>query len=270
MIARPIALVTGASSGIGEAFAEELASRGWDLVLTARRESKLTQIANRLSNAYGTRIEVITCDLADRVATGALCDALRYRGLAVHVLVNCAGFGVPGGFVDSEDQVYADMVQVMAWAPTQLTTFVLPEMIARRSGLIVNVASLAGIEDMGAGAVYGATKAFLISFSKSLAREVAKYGVTVTAVCPGLTRTEFHAAPEMRRTVVGMPEWMWMEPSTVARQGLDAALAGRSLVINGRLNRLFVEAVRYVPRPVLAAVGRLGASVYVRVRGRLR
>jgi short-subunit dehydrogenase len=259
---KKVALVTGASSGIGEAFAEELASSGYDLVLTSRREQRLRHLAERLSTRCGARVEVIPCDLAEQGAAGGLCDRLERDGLAIDVLVNCAGFGVAGRFTDSAWSSYQRMLQVMVAAPAELVTRLLPGMIERRSGLIVNVASLAGVADTGAGAMYGAAKTFLVSLSTSLAREVARHGVHVTVVCPGLTRTEFHADPAIRATVAGMPGLMWMEPMEVARQGLAAASAGRPLLINGWQNRLFLWTVRLVPRPVLARVGRLAARVY--------
>jgi short-subunit dehydrogenase len=262
---RQVALVTGASSGIGEAFAEELAARGFDLVVAARRELQLAQLASRLSTQHGVRVEVMRCDFSERGAVADLCDRLARRCLVVHVLVNCAGFGVAGRFADSEWGVYDDMLQVMVAAPTELISRLLPGMVARRSGLILNVASLAGLADVGAGAVYGAAKTFLVSLSTSLAREVAGDGVRVTTVCPGLTRTDFHAQPSMRATVAGTPAWMWMEPATVAREGLAAAAAGRTLVVNGGQNRLLLGVVRYVPRAALARAGRLAARMYRRL-----
>ncbi len=265
MTGRKVALVTGASSGIGEAFAEELAAGGYDLVLAARRELQLARIAERLSSRHGARVEVVPCDLAERGAVAALCDQIERRGLAVHALVNCAGFGVPGRFTDTEWAAYDDMLQVMVSAPTELVARLLPGMVGRRSGLIVNVASLAGLADVGAGVVYGAAKTFVVSLSTSLAREVARHGVRVTAVCPGLTRTAFHDRPELRATVAGMPGWMWMEPAAVARGALAAAAAGRPLVVTGGRNRLFVGLVRHLPRAALARAGRLAGGVYRRV-----
>lgn len=262
---RGFALVTGASSGIGEAFAEELAAHGFDLVITARRESHLAQVAGRLSRRYGVRVVVMRCDLAELGAAAKLCDRLDREALAIRALVNCAGFGVAGGFADTGWAVYDDMLRVMVGAPTELIVRLLPGMLERRSGLILNVASTAGLADTGAGTVYGAAKTFLVSLSASLAREVGARGVQVTTICPGLTHTAFHDRPGMRATVAQMPVWMWMEPTTVAREGLAAAIAGRPLLVNGVHNRLLVGLMRHGPRAAISRVGRLAVRLYRRL-----
>jgi hypothetical protein len=163
------------------------------------------------------------------------------------------------------------MVRVMGAAPAELMFRLLPGMIARQSGLVVNVASVAGLADTGAGAVYGAAKSFLVSLSTSVAREVASYGVRVAVVCPGPTRTGFHERPDMRVTVAGTPGWLWMGPRAVARRGLRAALAGQPVIIPGAANRMTVRALRLVPRPVIARAAKLVLGAYRRLAvGRIR
>lgn len=259
---RTSAVITGASSGIGEAFAEVFAARGFDLVLTARRASRLERIAERLEREHGRRVHVVPCDLSSRGAVSTLCEAIDRTGVTVGALVNSAGFGLPGGYLDQPWPLHETMLQLMVSAPAELTYRVLPGMIDRGYGRIVTVASLAGLAPAGAGAFYGAVKTFAVSFSTSLAREVGRHGVHVTALCPGLTRSEFHHAPGMRDTVGRMPPWMWMSPQSVAVQGYDAVMAGRTVHVTGGMNRLLVALFRYVPRSVLAGVGRQIAGAH--------
>jgi len=252
MTQRPrTALVTGASSGIGAAFAEVLARRGFDIVVTARGEAPLRELADRVSRRCGVAVIMLPCDLGQPGAASRICAELDARGLQIDALVNSAGFGLPGTYTNAEWSAYAQMLQVMVSAPSELTYRLLPGMLDRGYGRIVNVASLAGLVPAGAGTMYSATKAFAVSFSVSLAREVAGRGVNVTAVCPGLTRSAFHQAPGLRETVRGMPRWMWMDAATVAERGVDAVMAAKSVYVPGAGNRIFVAALRYVPRPVL-------------------
>jgi len=261
MTQKRTALVTGASSGIGAAFAEVLARRGFDVMITSRREAPLCRLAERLAGECGVCVTVLPCDLAGPHAAARLCAELDARGLQIDVLVNSAGFGLPGRYGSSEWPTYEQMLQVMVSAPSQLTHRLLPGMLARGYGRIVNVASLAGLAPAGAGTMYSAVKAFAVGFSVSLAREVADRGVHVTAVCPGLTRTAFHDAPGLRETVSSMPRWMWMDPLTVAESGLDAVMAGKPVYLPGTVNRIFTAALRHVPRPLLK--GMAGALRHV-------
>ena len=245
------ALVTGGSSGIGAAFAEVLARRGFDIVITSRREARLRELAERLARTCGVCVTVLPCDLAQPDAASRICSQLDTRGLQIDALVNSAGLGLPGTYTNGDWSAYAQMLQVMVSAPSELTHRLLPGMLDRGYGRIVNVASLAGLVPAGAGTMYSATKAFAVSFSVSLAREVAGRGVHVTAVCPGLTRSEFHQASGLRETVRGMPRWMWMDAVTVAERGVDAVMAAKPVYVPGAGNRMFVAALKYVPRPVL-------------------
>ena len=253
---RKTALVTGASSGIGEAFAEFLAAQQFDLVITARREARLRAVADRLSELHGIRVEVIPCDLTTAGAPAALCAEIDRRGLTIDALVNCAGFGVPGSYTAAAWNSHQAMLQLLVSAPCELTHRLLPAMITRGYGRIINVASTAGVAALPAGTMYGAAKTMLVRFSESLAREVAPHGVHVTAICPGLTTTAFHAAPAMRETVAATPRWLWMEPSAVAREGWAAVSCGRPVAVSGRINRLQVMLFRWVPLPLIITGGR--------------
>lgn len=263
---RRTVLVTGASSGIGKALAEQFAANGYDLIVTARREQRLHTLAERVRQAHGARVEVIACDLAEPGAVEALCACIERSGMVVDGLVNSAGFGVPGRFAERGWAEHAAMLQLMVVAPSELVHRLLPGMIERRHGLILNVSSLAGLVDSGAGALYGAAKSYITRLSVSLAREVGRHDIRVTTLCPGLTRTGFHERPDLRASVSSMPGWMWTDPEEVARLGYAALMSGTPVVVVGRLNRLLVSALRLVPRAVVSALGRSVMRAYRQAR----
>ena len=256
------ALITGASSGIGAAFADVFAAHGFDVVIVARREDRLREVAAGLEGATGRQVHVIACDLARRETPAELCQEIASRGLTIDALVNNAGYGVPGTFLASPWERHEAMLQVMVGGLTQLTYRLLPGMIERRYGRIINVASLAGLVPAPAGhTLYAATKAFAIKFSEALAHEGRPHGVHVTAVCPGFTLSEFHDVTGTRAQVSKLPSWMWMDSPTVARQGFDAVMEGIPILINGRANRAIESFVRHLPQPIVMWAGRrLGRS----------
>ncbi len=258
---RRTALITGASSGIGEAFADVFAAEGFNLVVVARRVDRLEAVAARLRQDHGVQVTVLPADLGHRDSIATLCGELDARGLAIDALVNNAGYGIPGVYTTPGWDRHAAMLQVMVVGLSELTYRLLPGMIARRYGRIVNVASLAGLVPAPAGhTLYAATKAFLIKFSESLSHEVRKHGVHVTAICPGFTRSEFHDVTGTREGVNKLPRWMWMDSPTVARQGFDAVTEGTAIYINGRVNRTIALLVRYVPHRIVIGVARLIAK----------
>ena len=254
------ALVTGASAGIGKAFAERLAERGYDLVLTARRADRLDAVAAELSR-HGTQLHVLPADLADPAAPAALCEALGRRGLSIDVLVNNAGYGVPGRYVRSSWQQQADFLQVLVVAVAELTHRLLPPMIERRWGRIVQIASLAALVPAAPGhTLYAASKAFLVKFTEALAPEVAADGVHVTAVCPGFTLTEFHDVIGTRAQVSTMPRWLWSDARDVAQEGYAAVMAGQPIVVTGRVNRTLALGAKHLPGVVARAAMRRSAG----------
>ena len=262
-MSRRTALITGASSGIGAAFAEVFAANGFDLVLTARRTDRLDAAATRLSQAFGITATVITADLGDADAPRRICDELASRGIAVDVLVNNAGYGIPGAFTASEWPRHAAMLQVMVVALAELTHRLLPGMVSRGYGRIINVASLAALVPAPAGhTLYAATKALVVKFSESLAHEVRPQGVHVTALCPGFTFSEFHDVTGTRETVRHLPGWFWMDAATVAREGYAAVMAGSPVHVTGRFNRAMATLARLVPQGLLVAIGRRTARLY--------
>lgn len=257
------ALITGASSGIGEAFADVFAAEGFDLVITARREDRLRAVASRLEERYGRRVEVIVADLGRPDACAWLCDQIAARGIAIDALVNNAGYGVPGSYTASSWERHLTFLQVLVVSVTELTHRLLPGMIERGYGRIINVASLAGLVPAPAGhTMYGASKAFLIKFSEALSHEVRTHDVHVTALCPGFTWSEFHDVTGTREQMNRLPRWMWLDAQTVARQGFDAVMAGRTIFVNGQVNRTIAALARYLPQRIVESVGRRAGRAY--------
>jgi short-subunit dehydrogenase len=243
------ALITGASSGIGAAFAEVFAARGFDLIVTARREDRLRALAASLEERYRRQVIVIPADLAQTHAPAALCDEIAARGLVVDALVNNAGFGVPGSYAGSAWDRQSQLLQVLVTAVAELTHRLLPGMIQRRYGRVINVASLAGLLPAPAGhTLYPAAKAFVIRFSEALAEEVRRHGVNVTAVCPGFTFSEFHDVTDTRHLVDKLPAFMWLDAATVAEKGYEAVMQGRPVYVTGRVNRGIAAVGRHAPR----------------------
>lgn len=252
------ALITGASAGIGEAIARELARRRWNLVLTARRRERLEALAQELSQAHGIAAKVLPADLADPAAPAVLEASLRAQGTPIDLLVNNAGYGLPGFYHKTAWADQARFLQVMLTAPCELVHRFLPDMRARRRGFILNVASLAGLVPGSAGnTLYGAVKAFLVSFSQSLALENRDLGIKVSALCPGFTFSEFHDVSQARHLVQQLPKWMWMSAEEVARRGLDALFAGKVVFVPGTVNRILRFLGKHLPdRAALALMGR--------------
>lgn len=254
---RRVALVTGASAGIGAAFARVFAANGFDLVVTARREDRLRQLAAELEQAHGIRVHVLCANLADRDAPARLCDRIAAADLTVDALVNNAGYGVPGSFGSVSWTRHADFLQVLLVSLTELTYRLLPGMVDRGYGRVINVASLAGLLPAPAGhTLYAATKAFVIRFSEALSCEVSDRGVHVTAICPGFTLSEFHDVTGTRPMMSGLPRWMWMDAPTVAQQGFDAVMAGRPVYVAGRVNAAIAMLARYLPHRLVHALNR--------------
>ena len=243
------ALVTGASAGIGKAFAELLAQKGYTVVLTARRADRLDALAADLKQRFGVATHTIVADLSQPNASQQIASELASRKIAIDVLVNNAGYGVPGSYINVPWNDHERFMQVMVTAVLDLTYRLLPGMLERGWGRIINIASVAGMVPAPAGhTLYGASKAFLIRFSEALASENAPRGVNVTAVCPGFTRSEFHDVTGTRDRMNKMPGFLWLEADDVAREGYDAVMNGRSVVVNGGIYRVLVWLTGVLPR----------------------
>jgi uncharacterized protein len=247
------ALVTGASRGIGAEIARDLSRRGWDLVLTARSHGPLRELAGELEERDGIRAQVVLADLADPAAPEGLERATESAGIPVDLLVNNAGFGGFGPFLDSELERDLRMIQVNVSAPTALSWRFGHAMKRRGRGRILNVASTGGFQPGPDTAVYYATKAYLLSLSEALRMELRGTGVTVTTFCPGPTATGFQREAGLARPGV-LPGVRVPGAAEVARSGVDAVLRGEGLVIHGWVNRLLSVGVRLTPRGWLPAL----------------
>jgi uncharacterized protein len=248
------ALITGASSGIGAAIAAQLAERGHGLTLVARREEMLTELATRLHDRHGVRVGVIACDLGDPAERDRMVEKLAELGLDVEILVNNAGFGYAGKFVDADRERQVEMVRVNCETVVDLSGRYLPAMVGRRQGAVINIASTAAFQPMAGSATYAASKAFVLSFSEAVHQEAKGSGVTVTAICPGPVRTEFTQAAGMEGADEGAPSFIWMSAKDLAKQAVNAAEAGKRAVVPGRLNYAGSLLGRHVPRKFVLPV----------------
>jgi len=248
-------LITGASSGIGLELARIAAANRHDLVLVARREDKLSALARELRQSFGIKTEVVAADLADRLAPARLMARIEPLGLSIDVLVNNAGYGLYGRFAETSLDTELQMIQVNIAALTELTKRMVGPMVSRRQGRILNVASTAAFFPGPLMAVYYATKAYVLSFSEALANELQGTGVTVTALCPGPTASEFQATAKLEesRLVAGK---MLATSAEVARFGWAAMMKGTVVAIPGASNRALVEATRLLPRAALRKIVR--------------
>jgi short-subunit dehydrogenase len=244
---RKVALVTGASSGIGADLARELAQGGHDLVLVARGEEKLRALAGELKAAHQIEAHVIGLDLAQPGAADKLGAELERRKLEVSVLINNAGYALYGRFAETDAADELKMIQVNIVTLTSLTKLLLPGMLARKDGKILNVASTAAFQPGPLMAVYYATKAYVLSFSEALANECAGSGVTVTALCPGPTQTGFQARAQMEESKLVKGKEI-MSSAEVARAGYRAMMKGKTVIIPGASNKMMANAVRFLPR----------------------
>ena len=254
------ALITGASAGLGSDFARLFAADGHDVVLVARRKDKLEELANELADQHGVESHIIASDLADAASPQAIHDELTEKKIEVEYLINNAGFGTNGSFVELDSERELAMITVNITALTHLTKLFLPAMIQRRSGRILNVGSTAGFQPGPFMATYYATKAFVNSFSEALAVEVAGTGVTVTVSCPGATATEFAgtAGNDKSRLFQSSKPATSME---VASHGYRAMMKGKRMAVPGFKNKLGVQALRVSPRgAVLSIAARLNQN----------
>ena len=244
------ALVTGPTSGIGEAFARLLASEGHDLVLVARDKDRLAALAESLSSAHGVSVEVLPADLSDREHLSVVEQRLLDRDRPVAVLVNNAGFGVKARFTRGDISNEQRMLDVLVIAVMRLSHAAAVSMGERGQGAIVNVSSVAS---WLTGSTYSAAKAWVTVFSEGLAGEVAPLGVSVTAVCPGYVRTEFHKRAEMNMGSV--PGWMWLDADRVARKAMRDVDRGKVLSVTGGQYKVMGTLLRHSPRALVRRIG---------------
>ena len=240
------ALITGASYGIGTAFARALAESGTHLILTARSADRLESLADELRRQHNVRVTIIAADLNNAGAPQFIFTETQRQDLTVDLLINNAGFGAVGDFASQSLEKQLEMIQVNVTALVALTHLYLPAMLARRNGHILNVASTASFQGVPYLATYAATKSFILNFSEGLWAETKPYGVTVTALCPGSTESNFHAVAGSERS--NHPK---QSAEAVVEAGLQALAQGRSHVVSGWNNKLMVWMERFVPRQVV-------------------
>jgi short-subunit dehydrogenase len=250
------ALITGASAGIGDAIARELASRGHGVTLVARREERLRALAAELASAHGVRAEVIRADLGDAADRDRLASQIEELGLEVEILVNNAGFGRAGNVAESDRERLVAMVQVNCEALLDLQARYLPAMVERGRGTVINVASTAAFQPLPGSATYAATKAFVLSLSEAAHEELRGTGVTLTAVCPGPVRTEFTEVAGIGGAEDQVPGFFWMSSETVARSAVDAAEKGKRAIVPGLLNRAGALTGQHTPRTFALPIAR--------------
>lgn len=258
------ALITGASSGIGEEFARQLAARGHNVFLVARREDRLRDLAAELERVNGVRAQYVAADLSDTAQVEALPGKLRESGLVVEILINNAGFSTVGDVHRNPDRQLG-MVRVNIEALVSLTVAFLPEMTERGRGAVIQVASSVAFQPIPVQSVYSASKAFVLHFSEATAAELKGTGVTMTALCPGPVRTEFVEAAGFKKSEQEMaPSMLWSTAEEVAKAGLDAADKGKRVIVPGITNRFTTTFGRHGPRSIV--LGPM-SSIYRRTIG---
>lgn len=253
-----IALITGASAGIGASFAKLLASEGFDLVLVARDEERLQETADKLKIEYGVSSEVLRADLTNNNDLQAVEDRLASADNPIEVLINNAGFGIKSSFLSSEISAEQDLLDVLVRAPMRLMHAVLPGMKLRNRGAIINVSSVSSWITSG---TYSASKSYLTVLSESLHTELSNTNVQVMALCPGFTRTEFHQRAKMQ--MKGLPGFMWLDSEAMVAKGWQDLRAGNALSVPGWPYVILSTFARYGPRPM---VRKLGVKVRIKQR----
>ncbi len=255
---RETVLITGASAGIGYNLAEHFAQRGFDLVVVARRQTELEALATRCRSKHRSTVTVVPMDLLEAGAAGKLVRQLEDQGLQIDILVNNAGVLDVGRFVDIDVEHHERLLQLNAVCLVSLTRRLLPAMIARAHGRILNVASTSAFQPVPSLALYAASKALVLSLSESLSEELSGTGVTVTALCPGVTKTDmFDTASSEHASAGNIPGFMISDVETVAKEGVDACLAGSAVVVPGLVNRLGASLIQLQPRWLVRTVGGL-------------
>jgi short-subunit dehydrogenase len=250
------AIVTGASSGIGTEIARELASRGLNLTLVARREDRLKSLAEELGRQHGVRAEIVAADIASEDGRKSLFDEIASRGRDVDVLVNNAGFGSAGRFQDLEGDKETLMVRTNCEAVVALCAKYVPAMVERGRGAILNLGSIAAYQPLPYQATYAATKAFVLSFTEALNADLGGTGVSATALCPGPVPTEFEENAGIDANWEGIPKFVLTTPEFNAAAGVEGMEKGKRVVVPGVVNSASAAAGHYTPRTVVLGLVR--------------
>ncbi len=249
-MSKPIALITGATAGIGASFAELLAKKGHDLVIVARDLERLNQNASKWRENFGVEVEVLVADLSRDEDIRRIELRLQNTSRPIEVLINNAGFGIKKSFLVSEISDEIALLDVLVTAPMRLMHAILPIMKARNSGVVINVSSIAG---WIAGGTYSAAKSYLTVLTESLHTELLGSNVKLLSLAPGYTRTEFHQRGNMK--MAGLPNWLWLTSERVVEDAWNSAQAGKVLCIPGRQYQVIANLARYAPRPWVRKLG---------------
>lgn len=247
------ALVTGASSGIGQEIARQLAAAGSDLVVVARNSERLEDLAEELAGDHDIEVEVLRADLADRAELDVVAHRLQDSERPIDLLVNNAGFGSSGLFHSLDLDEQSGMIDVNITALQRLSHAAAEVMVSRGRGGILNVSSVAGHMAIPQLAVYSATKAFVSSFSEAIHEELAPFGVNVTAICPGATRSEFHQRASLDTS--SHPDFIWQTSTEVATEALAAISSGRARVVSGKINKAIAGGLKLSPGVLVRKLG---------------
>jgi short-subunit dehydrogenase len=252
-------LITGASAGIGTELARQLAARGHNLTLVARRKDRLDSLGKELEGLHGVTVDTRKCDLSVQAQRTRLINSLKDADKHVAVLCNNAGFGTFGRFAEIDGERESEMVRLNVQALVDLTAAFLPDMVSRGSGAVLNVASLAAFQPMPGNATYSATKAFVQSWSESISAELKGTGVSMTSLCPGPVETEFGEVAGVGDLESGMPDFIASTPAEVAKAGIAAMVRGRRSAYPGIPHRVVAQLGRFTPRsallPLMARIG---------------
>jgi uncharacterized protein len=248
-------LITGASSGIGLNFSHKFAGSGHDVILVARSEGKLMNLSREIESKYGVKAHVLTSDLSNPEAPKKLYEEVKAKGINVDILINNAGFGLFGEFEETEMSKELDMIQVNITALTELSKYLGKEMVMRKSGQIVNVASTAAFQPGPLMAVYYATKVYVLSLSEALANEWAPHGVKVSALCPGATKTGFSDAAVLQSSKLFQSGVMSVED--VVEEGFKQMMTNtKTVIVPGMKNRILTQSIRFMPRKMVTSIVR--------------
>ncbi len=241
------ALITGATAGIGKSFAQQLANRGYDLVLVARNKSRLDELANELQKNNQIKVEVIVADVSNQNELAEV--ACRAAADDIDLVVNNAGFGIKQNFVGGRIEAEQNLLDVLVTAVMRVTHAALPGQIKRDRGGVINVSSVAGWLSSG---TYSSAKAWVTTFSEALATQLKKQNVHVMALCPGYTRTEFHQRAEMK--VETIPNWMWLDVDRVVEKALKDFFANKPVSVPGLQYKFLSFIAQYLPRPIVRII----------------
>lgn len=252
-----VALITGASSGIGLELAHVMAKEKHNLVLVARRIDKLNSLAEELTETHGIKVKTYKADLSNADEIENLYKQTKEDDIEVSYLINNAGFGEYGNFVENDWNKLNGMMQLNMVSLVHLTKLYAQDMVSSSFGKIMNVASIASFQPVPYMAVYGATKAFVLSFSEAIASELKEYGVTVTALCPGLTGTDFMDVANMETTkLLNNSKSSMATPEEVAEYGYEAMMKGKTVAVHGMINAIVVNSSRFLPRNLVTTIAK--------------